>query len=615
MKTRLAFLLKFYLVFLLFFLLQKPLFMWFQLDKLAGVTAFDWLRVLWYGLPLDFSITAYITLLPALLVTASVWLRPAILGKIINIYTWIIIALVSLVFVVDLELYRYWLYRFDSSVFFYLETPVDAMASVSSWVVVKQTLCYIVYFSAFIFTYRICCAKSISRFQSIKWYFSPLFLLLAALLFIPIRGGLSAATMNVGWVYFSDDRQILNHSAINPTWNMLASLVEGERFDRQYRYFDKEKAESLVADMFSPKSPKGELANDAQLLTTTRPNIILVIMESFSAAMMEPFGGEPDIAPNLNRLASEGILFTNFYANSVRTDRGLPAILSAYPAQSKTSIMQYPVKTDKMPHIGKSLRAEGYNLGFYYGGDGNFTNMRSYVKNAGFEQFISDKDFSKKDFVSSWGVPDAMVFDRMQTDLQQAKEPFFNVLLTLTSHEPFAIPVPPHFEGDDVSSMFKSAIHYTDSAIGAFIDEAKKQPWWDNTLVILVADHAFGNYPEDLTFYESRRYHIPMLWLGGAVKEPMTTVEIIGAQNDIVATLFAQLNIDHSAFRFSHNMFDPQSPHYASFIFNNGFGLIEDDGVTVFDANSGQILLQQGKDYADKLKAYVQTVYDDLAGR
>ncbi|MDR1699084.1 MAG: LTA synthase family protein [Prevotellaceae bacterium] len=610
MWRRISFLLQYYLFFLLFFIAQKPLFMWFQSDRLDGVTFADWFRVMWHGLPLDFSTAAYVSILPALVVAFSVWLRPALVQKIIHIYTIIIGVIICLIFATDLELYRFWDFRIDVTLLFYLQSPVNALASAPFSVYLKQLLYFAVYLAIFIFIYKILLWKKISLFSPVKWWFFPVLLFFAALLFIPVRGGFSAATMNVGWVYFSGDKQILNHAAINPTWNMLASVFEGERFDRQYRYFDDEKAENLVSDLFFTEK-SGEILH---VLNTDRPNIILVMLESFSATAVEALSGTPDVTPNLNRLSEEGILFTNFFANSVRTDRGINAILSAYPAQAKTSIMKYPVKTDKMPHIGKSLRAEGYHLSFYYGGDGNFTNMRSYMKNACFERFISDTDFSKKDFISSWGVPDEMVFDRMMEDLEDPKQPFFNVLLTLTSHEPFAIPVAPRFPGDDTSSLYKSSIHYTDSVIGAFIDEAKTQPWWENTLIILVSDHAFGDYPKDLVFYEPQRFHIPMLWLGGAVKQPMKC-DVIGSQNDIVATLFGQMNIDYSDFRFSKNLFNPDSPHYAVYMFNNGFGLVKDGGVTVFDANSQKVLLQKGTDYLDKVKAYTQKVYDDLSQR
>lgn len=611
MLRRILFLLQYYLFFLLFFIAQKPLFMWFQSDKLEGVTFTDWLRVMCYGLPLDFSTAAYVSVLPALIIAFSIWIRPAIVQRIINIYSIFIGVIVCLIFAADVELYRFWDFRIDATSLFYLQSPVNAFASAPFTVYLKQMLYFAVYLVVFIFIYKIQFRNKILLFSSVKWYCFPVLLFLAALLFIPIRGGFSAATMNVGWVYFSDDKQILNHAAINPAWNMLASVFEGECFDKQYRYFDDEKAENLVFDLKQPNESSDSILH---VLNTRRPNIILIMLESFSATAIEALGGTPDVTPNLNRLSEEGILFTNFFANSVRTDRGINAILSAYPAQAKTSVMKYPVKTDKMPHIGKSLRAENYNLGFYYGGDGNFTNMRSYMKNAGFEQFISDKDFSKKDFISAWGVPDEMVFDRMMADLREPQQPFFNVLLTLTSHEPFAIPVAAHFPGNDESSLYKSSVHYTDSVIGAFIDEAKRQEWWDNTLIILVSDHAFGGYPEDLAFYEPRRFRIPMLWLGGALKTPMKT-DIIGSQNDIIATLFAQMDIDYSGFNFSKNMFDPKAPHYAVYMFNNGFGLIENDGTVVFDANSEQVLLQEGTDYLDKAKAYTQKVYDDLSQR
>ena len=133
---------------------------------------------------------------------------------------------------------------------------------------------------------------------------------------------------------------------------------------------------------------------------------------------MTTLGGEPDVAVQMDSLAKEGVLFTNFYANSFRTDRGLVAILSGYPAQPTTSIMKYPRKTQNLPAIAGSLRDAGYRTKYYYGGDADFTNMRSYLMSSGFENIISDQDFPVSERLSKWGAHDHLVFNRLLEDMK-----------------------------------------------------------------------------------------------------------------------------------------------------------------------------------------------------
>lgn len=138
------------------------------------------------------------------------------------------------------------------------------------------------------------------------------------------------------------------------------------------------------------------------LFTTKRPDVLFIIMESFSSWLMTTLGGEPGVAVQLDSLAQEGVLFTNFYANSFRTDRGLVAILSGYPAQPTTSIMKYPRKTQSIPAIAGCLKNAGYRTKYYYGGDADFTNMRSYLMSSGFEDIVADRDFPVSERLSKW---------------------------------------------------------------------------------------------------------------------------------------------------------------------------------------------------------------------
>lgn len=430
-------------------------------------------------------------------------------------------------------------------------------------------------------------------------------------MFIPIRGGVTTSTANVGMVYFSDN-QLLDHSAINPCFSLFSSISKQENFAEQFDFFPEEERAAIMQDLRAEQIATSDSMH-LELLNTTRPNILLIILESFSANTVEATGGTADVTPNLNRLSKEGVLFTNMYANSFRTDRGLVAILNGYLAQPTTSIMKYPAKTQTLPALARSLEQEGYVSDVLYGGDINFTNMHSYFFGSGYSRITCDKDFPIMDRLSKWGVNDDVTFRHLFEVMKKRKadEHWMTTFLTLSSHEPFDVPY------HRLEHPYLNSIAFTDSCLGNFIDKLQTLPVWKNLLVIMVADHGF-RYPENLKEYEPSRFHIPMLWLGGAVRRP----EVIDAccnQTDIVATLLGQMGIPRDEYVFSKDILTRYTPKYAFYTFKNGFGMVDSTDYVVYDNESNRVLLESNpaisSDKLRKGKALLQTLYDDLGSR
>jgi phosphoglycerol transferase MdoB-like AlkP superfamily enzyme len=341
-------------------------------------------------------------------------------------------------------------------------------------------------------------------------------------------------------------------------------------------------------------------------------------MESFSANAIEVLRRESQgdtITPHFNRLSQEGILFTNMYANSFRTDRGIVATLNGYLAQPTTSIMKYPAKSQTLPSIAKSLTTHGYVADMLYGGDINFTNMQSYFFSSGYSRITADRNFPISSRLSKWGVNDDLTFQFLYEDIKKRdnQKPWFTTFLTLSSHEPFEVP----YHRLDHLGLYPNTVAFTDSCIGDFINKLKKLPVWENTLVILISDHGYP-YPSDTKNEEPRRYQIPMLWLGGAIKQPVT-INTLMNQTDLAATLLGQLGISHHEFTFSRDIFTLNYPEYAFYTYANGFGFIDSSGVTVYDNEGDMPLMESSKAGSllriQKGKALLQTLYDDLGTR
>lgn len=606
MKKRLLFILSTFLFYIVLFLVFKSIFTILHSSIGGGVSVSNFFAVLYNGLSMDASTSGYVTALPALLTLATVFVKSSIIKYILKGYFVIVSVVLSLVFVADLAIYPYWGYHFDSSIFLYLANPLEALASASIFEIVGALFGFVLVIAALWFAGSKLLLSQVDEFDDLKGgkkKAKAAFALLIATgaLFLPIRGGFTVSTMNVGRAYFSEN-MFLNHAAVNPHFNLLYSASKSERFEKQYQFFEREKAEQLFGDLMSHSSDSTTL-----VLKNNRPNIILFILESFSAEAAY----NPEVAPNLVRLAEEGVNFSNFYANSFRTDRGLVSVLSGYPAHPTAALMKYPRKTQSLPAIPKWLVKEGYTTSYYYGGDNDFASMRSYIVGAcATDNIFQDTDFPLNKRLTKWGVPDEYVLERVYDDISggKYKEPFMTTVLTLSSHEPFDVPI------QELEDPFLNSMRYTDQEIGKFVEKLKATDLWDNTLLIFLADHCMQSYPSGVEVYSTKRFRIPMIWSGGAVREAKEVL-MFGSQNNLAATLLAQLGIDYSAFKFSNDMLNASEKEFAFYSYNNGFAMIDSLGAVVYDNNSESMMLQKGENLEDKAKAFFQMMYLDLGER
>lgn len=625
---------KTYATFVVLFVLQKPLFLF--LEKGSATQPVDNIftelpAVIWHGLPLDLSMAGYLSVIPGLLSIAVVWLKRDLVKPIMNIYFIIASLFITCSFVLNASLYPYWKYPLDSTPLFYFFTsPADAIASVSIWQVILSIVILIVLTVGVWFTLRMRGEKRqqysryaygygglgsskrnrFDNFDRHRGRTSIILLLLTGLLFLPIRGGITVSTMNTGQAYYSQNAY-LNHSAVNPLFSLLESITHQEDFASQYRFMKDKEADKIFATMTSTSDENTyPLLNEATFKKGT-PDILIVIMESFASDIMPSMGSYKDVAVCLDSIAQQSILFTRFYANSFRTDRGMVSILSGYPAQPTTSIMRYPRKTSQLPSIARNLaKYKNYKTTYYYGGDADFCNMRSYLVSQGYQHIISDANFPIEDKLSKWGVPDHILAAKMMEDIkaqQNEKRPMLRILQTSSSHEPFEVPY------HRLKDKRLNAFAYTDSVMGAIVREYRKLPRWKNTLIVFVPDHV-GGYKENLNDHDRSRYQIPLILAGGAISRPMK-VGIIGSQHDIAATLLGQLGVEHREFTFSKNMMSDATPKFAFFAVNDAFGIVSEENSLIYDNRAKRIVYDKGEKGFNlkRGQAYLQKLYDDLA--
>jgi phosphoglycerol transferase MdoB-like AlkP superfamily enzyme len=566
-------------------------------------------RTFIYGFRLDIAIAGYTVLLPSLTLTLGSFKKSKFLNYFFHTYTFIALLVIVTVITGDLFMYRFWGFRIDATPLFYM-TNIKAMtASVSPLTVFAGLLAILTVTGVLFYIYLKLFSPRLNSLEKENKAFIVLFPS-TLFLFVVVRGGIGISSLTTSSAYFSKN-QFANHAAINPIWNAGFSLTESIDLSRKYVYYSDAEVQQFLTSLKPEKMPTPILLN------TNRPNIILIITESLTAKVIEATGGKPGIMPELNRLVREGVLFNQVYAASDRTDKGIAAVLAGYPSLPGSSPLKYQKITEKIAFLPGKLNDVRYKSEFYYGGTLEFANYKSFLVQAGYDKMVSDKDFHPKYLTSKWGAFDHLVFNRCLADTPENDTMFFKTILTLTSHEPFEIPVKPAFAGDDDETKFMNSLHYTDQCFGNFIREAKKMKWWDNTLVIIIADHG-SKMPGNSDIFNKDKYHIPMIWLGGALNVQDTVIENLASQTDLASTLLSQLDINSDEFKFSNNILNPDRIPYAFFTFNNGFGFLKPGNLMIYDAITNSYSCgDPGQDSINwkQGKAYLQSIFNDFKSK
>jgi len=579
MKAHFRFLLFYTIFWLLLFCFSRALFLTYEIKQTVNLSFLTILQTFIYGFRLDASITGYIILLSSVLIAVLELIsRPKLRRLIFIVLTLLLLLIATLIVIVDLELYRNWGFRIDAMVLDFLETPALAMASTPGSLTLALVLGWLMFVGGAFFLFFRYLIPVLDSFAKLKWWQAALFIPVGATMILPIRGSLDVAPVNAGSVYFSND-MFANHAAVNAVWNFNYSLLKRKNEKLNVKWMADDKALKEVSDRMAFNRHD---TTALQLVNVQKPNLIVIVLESFSGTIIEPLGGIPHVTPNMNRLAKEGVFFSNVYATGTRSDKGLVAILSGYPAQVKASIMKYPKKTNGLASIANVLKDNGYSTAFYYGGDVNFANMRSYMLGIGFQQIVSIDDFDGALQNAKWGIHDEVTFNRLLTDMDNAQTPTFKTLFTLTSHEPFEIPAKPYFANSTEVEKSINAFHYTDSCLGQFINQAKTKPWWKNTIIVLVADHC-SLMPVSSDINNPKRYHIPMIWVGGALTQSPVKIDKLMAQYDLPATILQQMSFETSDFAFSRNALSNHYRGEAVFAHNDGLGYIAEGDTIVYD--------------------------------
>ncbi len=607
MSKRIYLILKYWAAWLLMFFLGRLFFLYVTRAEGKQASFHQHWESLLYGLRMDASMSTYITLPVILLLLANLVSKKFNPFAALRWYTGILIVLCALIFTIDAQSFKFWGHRIDASILNYIKDPREAAASTAHFPLIKWTVLLVAAIVVMIRLNNAFLKRNLPLGKpKTPWRSYAALLILLGASIIPIRGGIQLAPLNQSSVYFSKNNYA-NQAALNPVWNFLFSIKRSrEVTTNPYIAMPDDEAEKIAKGLLRS-------AYTGTIDSIRKRNVILLVWESFTSKVVDTFFNGIEVTPNFNRLKNEGLWFSNVYATGDRTDKGIVGILSGYPAQPISSIVKNPGKTRSLPQLGKALQSAGYHNVFFYGGEMEFANIKSYLLEGGFHELVDVNIFDRKSRNSKWGAHDGIVKDSFQTALNKLPEPFFATWLTLSSHEPFETPQAKVIKGEETVPAFLNSLHYTDKVVGDFVSFCKKMPWWNNTMLVIVADHGH-RYPPSADEFDN--FHIPALILGGNITNAHYTHVV--SQTGLPSTILRMNGLSDSAFNFSRNWFGLSSIPWAFFSFNNGFGYTKKDSALVYD-NVGSQIRQGKRNYSNGMlkegRALQQFFFNDFLKR
>lgn len=614
--SQLKFFLKYSLYWLILFNCVRLLFLLYYHESLVDVTFLELISLPYHAFMLDLSMISYIISLPLLLLVCQKFFITNFALPIIKFYTILIALIYVIIGAAEINLYAEWQTKIDYRAIVYLSQPSEVFETATY----SQTLIFFVYvilslvalykaYNYFI-PNRIESSSDTFLYKAVKTF--SLLIIGATTIALGIRGGLQQIPINQSWAYYSNNNTI-NLASVNSLWNLLGSLYQNSStLDKNpYITMDMNLAKAKVEKLYEVKKD-----STIKFITHSKPNIVFLILESFSADLIQSCGGDSGITPQIEKLINEGYLFTNIYSSGTLSHQGIASIFSGFPAQPTTSIIKEHAKFSKLPSLNKRLIKLGYNTSFYFGGQLTYANIKSYMY---FNQFHKIKDIDDYEDIiprGKLGIHDQYTLSDHLNELNKKPQPFFSGIFTVSTHSPYDIPVKWKIEKGGSERDFLNAAWYSDSCIGAYINECKKQSWYKNTLFVLIADHSKHTH-YDRNYFEPLNRHIPLLFFGGVLNHEFEGKKnnIIGTQSDLLSTILKQLNEETVEFKWSKNLMNPYTNEFAFYALTSGFGWITPNNALAFNYqnNANDWNNCANANYTDSLntigKAYLQLLF------
>ncbi len=508
---------------------------------------------------------------------------------------------VAAIIVADAVMYEFWQFKLCAVVLSYAASPEGASNSVSHWFIISRVLAAVLLVLWVVLPCVLLTPRRVPQSPAWRGWMRNMLLIIGAF------SAISLGCVHVGDCYDESKSLFRNHAATNPVWAFVASFPRTSEPARRYDYLGEEERRRTFEGLY----PQDTEDVQDTLLTTRRPNVLVVLIESFGGRFVQELGGLPDVAPNWSRLIPQGIFWDNYYSCSFRTDRGTVSAYSGMLAYPDVCLMKETWLHPHLPSLAHSLAREGYHTTYLY--PGAMTNMgkRDYLAHMGFQELMDNTAFTPSEMNSTWGANDstsAMKTFHHIAHMDTASH-WLMAYQTVSSHEPWKVPY--HRLQDEKLNAFA----YTDHCLGQLIDSLRTLPQWDNMLVVMIPDHGFL-YRQ--SYEDPEFFHSPMLWLGGAIRHPRR-MQVLMNQSDLCATLLSQMGVSHRDYPWSRNVLSRNYTYpFVYCDYPAGIMWRDHTGATLYDITANCVITSQGtggEERVRKAQAVLQTSYDWLSGQ
>lgn len=551
---------------LVVFALYKLLFLIYHFAKIKDESLIEILKVFYISLKLDISTITFFMVIPFLSLFIQWFTKKKWLDKFLKIYHFTLISFFSFISFADIVLYEHWSSRINIKVINFLGNWEMAFSTAGKPMLLTGFLSLFLVIILLYLLYK----KLFHR----KFVFPNLhpvavlaiFLVGNSLLIVGMRGGLQEIPINQSEAFYSSN-PTLNIVGVNSFWNLGNVLYQNKNALNTNLY---KKMSEAKAKEISDKVFKKEEGTPQKWTALENPNIVLVMMEGINAHVIQQIDSNVNFMPNLSAMIEDGIFFENFYSKALRTDQGLVNIISGFPTLPENTIGAQPEKFQQLPSISKLLQTKGYKSSFFFAGEPEFGSFKSFLVHNGFSPIVDFKNFPKEQLTQKLGAPDEFLFQYHLDYLPNLSTPFFSILLTQTTHEPFDMP----FNKGVMTSKEKylNTVQYLDSVIGNWWKAIQQTLIYDNTIFIITSDHGH-RFPREYFYDDKRRFQIPFIVLSKHLTPSLKGKKIkrLSSQMDISCTILAQLDLPCNEFYWSRDLMNTATPEQSFFVYHNGF--------------------------------------------
>ena len=583
------YLFRYYIYMVSIFFIGRVALLTLYIDKIQDSDSSLWLSFI-YGLRMDTIVTSILLLLPLILLTFS----PKVLQRFVELFLkyYFLVILSFLIYIENATFPFIAQYDVRPNYLFveYLEYPQEVFGMIFAEYKLELFIAFTM-IAIFIFFFNKKSKMKLDIIFSLSYLKRvALFIPLLIVLFIGVRSSFGHRPANISDAMYSTNRT-LNEITKNSLYSIVYAIYTnrvhgGDKLVKQYGKMKLNEAYSRVEKSLNllhlddKNSPLSRLEK-THFKHNNSKNLVIFVQESLGYQFVEAVGGEKGITPNLNRLAKEGVLFTDLYSNGTRSVRGLAGLSSGnYSVPGKGVLKRNKSQSDYFT-VAQLLKPYGYKSLFIYGGESRFDNMKSWYLGNGFDNIIDEEKFENPSFVGTWGVCDEEVTQRANKEFKKMYskgEKFVTVMFSTSNHSPFDFPEGKIDLIENVEKKsVKNAIKYADFSIGAFIDQARKEEYYKDTIFVIASDHNVRVYGKDMVPVDM--FHIPGLILGEGIK-PMV-YDKIATQPDMLATALDLIGLDLSYPIMGHSIFSDEKKDISLMQFHNSYALREGNTIAI----------------------------------